>query len=147
VAAGLVGAVLLVAGAAKIAGSTSVPGLPRWAQAVLPFVELGLGAFLLAGFFWASVAATALLVGFTAWLIGMLWRGDRRPCGCFGEAAARPVGGWSVVRNLVLLGAAVVVTAGADRPGGWAGRGLGAAAGLVLVGLERRVGGRRQAGQ
>ena len=139
-AAGLVGAVLMLAGMGKIAGSAPPPGLPRWVGTTLPFVELVVGALVLAGVRPAGVAAALLLAAFTAWLVRQLARGDRRPCRCFGETSGRPVSGWTVGRNLVLLGAALIAAAGVDRPAGWPGRVLGAALGAALVLAESRIG-------
>jgi methylamine utilization protein MauE len=140
VAAGLVGAVLLLAGGAKIAGSVALPGLPRWLGSVLPYVELAVGALVLAGFWPAGVAALVLLAGFTGWLVRQLARGDRRPCRCFGETGGHPVGPWSIGRNVLLMAAVTVAVAGADGPPGWTGRLLGAVLGGLLVLIESGLG-------
>lgn len=147
-AAGLVGSVLMLAGVAKISGSAVLPGLPQWLGSVVPFVELGVGALVLAGFWLAGVAALLLLAGFSAWLVRQLARGDRRPCRCFGETRGRPLGGRSLGRNALLMVAAAVVAAGVDGPAGWAGRLLGVGAGALLVLLEhgRAAGGGRGGG-
>lgn len=139
-AAGIVGAVLLLAGVAKLAGPAPQIGLPRWVEAVLPWVELAVGALVVAGFRVAAGAAILLLAGFTGWLARRLRRGDRRPCGCFGEAAGRPVSGWSIGRNVVLMVIAAVAAAGIDGPSGLTGRIAGVVLGVVLVVAESRAG-------
>jgi hypothetical protein len=154
VAAGFVGAVLFLAGLAKLvapdwrrtaglrpsAPGTSGSAISR-ALLVLPGLELVIGAMLIAGYRWAAVAAVAILVPFTLVVGRRLIQHDSAPCGCFGEVSARPVSGLSVVRNLVLTGAALVVVGDWDL--GRHGAGLiaarlgGVAAGLVLVAAER----------
>jgi hypothetical protein len=104
------GAVLLVAGIAKRIDrawpvEASAFGVPRWAARLLPYVEVALGALLVAGVrqpFVAGVAAI-LLIGFTVKLVMLLLHGRRPPCACFGARSARPIGWWSIVRNLLLL--------------------------------------------
>jgi hypothetical protein len=150
VAAGFVGIVLLLAGLAKLAApdwrstaGLSLSGNPVVGRAlsVLPIAEIGGGALVIAGFRWAGVAAAVLLAGFTAVLVWRLRRHDATPCGCFGEVSARPVSGLSLVRNLVLVGAAVIVAGGWDpgRHGSGliVGRLAGMAVGVVVVAAER----------
>ena len=139
-AAGFVGAVLLLAGVAKIAGSSFdsspfVGALWRW----LPPVELVTGALLVAGFWWAGIAAGGLLIVFTAFLVSRLARHSSEPCRCFGEVSGRPVSAVSVGRNAVLLAAAVVVVGRWDL-GGWVARVIGVVLGVALVAAERGVG-------
>jgi hypothetical protein len=155
VAAGFVGIVLLLAGLAKLAApdwrrATGLsPGGDRVVAQVLralPLAEIGCGALVIAGFRWAGAAAAVLLVGFTAVLGWRLRRHDATPCGCFGEVSARPVSALSIVRNLVLVGAAVIVAGGWDagRHGSKLiiGRLAGVAVGVVVV-VAERVGSRR----
>jgi hypothetical protein len=52
-------------------------------------------------------AAAAVLVAFTALLVGKLAQGERPPCACFGSFTAAPIGPSNVVRNLVLIALAV----------------------------------------
>lgn len=154
-AAGFVGIVLLLAGLAKLAAPDGrtvgrVAGVGRSggrlagrALAVLPFAEIACGALVIAGFRWAGVAAAVLLVGFTAVVAWRLQHHDTAPCGCFGELSARPVSSLSIARNLLLLGAALIVAAGWDPghhgSGLVVGRLAGAAVGIVLVTAERAV--------
>jgi hypothetical protein len=77
---------------------------------VLPFVELGLAVALVA--WWSPVPGivTALvLLAFTAVLIRAALR--RVPCPCFGGAPGHAAGGAAVLRNAVLVAAAVLATA------------------------------------
>jgi hypothetical protein len=159
VAAGFVGAVLFLAGLAKLAAAdwrrtaglspsgpvtsgsaTSESAISR-ALVVLPGLELAIGALLIAGYRWAGAAAVAILVPFTLVLARRVTQHDATPCGCFGEVSTRPVSAVSVARNLLLIGAALVVVGGWDlgRHGAGlvAGRLVGVAAGLVLVAAER----------
>jgi peroxiredoxin/uncharacterized membrane protein YphA (DoxX/SURF4 family) len=47
--------------------------------------------------------AVALLIAFTVAIIVNLARGNRVPCGCFGEMSPKPIGGRTVGRNISLL--------------------------------------------
>jgi hypothetical protein len=113
------GAVLLVAGIAKRLDrdwplEASAFGVPGWAARVLPYVELALGALLVAGVQQRLVAGVAaiLLIGFTVKLVALLRHDRRPPCACFGARSARPIGRSSIVRNLVLLALAGLAMAG-----------------------------------
>jgi hypothetical protein len=113
------GAVLLVAGIAKRLDrawplEAAAFGVPRWAARVLPYVEMALGAFLVAGLNQRFVAGLAaiLLIGFTVRLVFLLVHGRRPPCACFGARSARPIGWSSIVRNVVLLVLAGLAMAG-----------------------------------
>lgn len=111
VAAVIVGAVFLVAGASKLihrevwmvqAATLRVPA--RLASAV-PGVEVALGALLvsqLARGYVASVSAL-VLVAFTALILVRLTEGERPPCACFGGWSATPLGAWHVARNAALI--------------------------------------------
>jgi len=88
-------------------------GTPRLVATSLPWVELALGAALVAGLAspWPAVGAIAMLGLFTAWIVSQLAAGRRPPCACFGALSTRPLSWWQVARNggLVLLGAVSVV--------------------------------------
>jgi len=56
---------------------------------------------------WTGYAATALLAGFTVWLL--THRGV--PCACFGAWSQRPAGWSDVARNVALLALTAVVIA------------------------------------
>ena len=115
-AAALVAGVLLLAGVLKLARPrewrTQAAGLgvPGRAAAVVPFVEIAIGAALLVqwqrhALAWAAVA---LFVMFTT-LIGLrLAQGQRPPCACFGALSSRPIGAGHVARNVVFIVAAVL---------------------------------------
>lgn len=115
-AAVVVGAVLVVAGVAKLASPTrwqaeaASMGVPRLLSAPVPVVEIVLGAVLtsqlvrpLAG--WLAVG---LLGAFTLLVVGQLARGRRPVCMCFGALSSRPIGPLTVVRNGALIAVAVV---------------------------------------
>ena len=118
VAAVVLGAVLLLSGAAKLAAGprwaaqASALGSPAIAVPVVPWLEVALGALLITGVWRPAVAlaAAAMLAVFTALLVVRLAQGRRPPCACFGAWSTRPVGPGSVLRNLVLIGLALAVT-------------------------------------
>ena len=114
--AGIVlGLVLLVSGAAKRADrgwpdAAAAFGAPAWTIPVLPWFELVLGGVLITGLARPVAAALAavVLLGFTALMVANLARGRRVPCACFGARSGRPIGAWSVARNVGLLALAAV---------------------------------------
>lgn len=117
VVAGVVlGAVLLLSGAAKLAAGprwaaqAEALGAPAIAVPVLPWLELGLGALLITGVWRPVVAvlAAALVASFTVLLMLRLVQGRRPPCACFGAWSTRPVGFGSVARNVVLIALALL---------------------------------------
>jgi len=77
---------------------------------VLPYLELVLGALLVAQLFapWPAVLALGLLLAFVVVILRRLRDGSRPPCSCFGSRSKRPLGAYHVVRNLVLIALAVV---------------------------------------
>jgi uncharacterized membrane protein YphA (DoxX/SURF4 family) len=115
-AAIVLGAAMVIAGAGKIA-SRSWPeqatalGAPAWAVPTVPWLEMALGALLVAdlGVRWVAVAVVLLLLTFTGLLAMHLASGDRPVCACFGPLSRRPISWWSVVRNLALVALGVVV--------------------------------------
>jgi uncharacterized membrane protein YphA (DoxX/SURF4 family) len=114
-AAVALGIVLLVAGIAKRADrgwpqDATALGTPAWAIPGLPWFEILLGAVLVSGLARPVAAALAglVLLAFTGLLVLNLARGRRPPCACFGATSRRPIGPWSVVRNLVLLALAAI---------------------------------------
>jgi uncharacterized membrane protein YphA (DoxX/SURF4 family) len=116
VAAIALGLAFLVAGGSKLAARESwasqARGLeaPSWSIPLVPWVELVLGAALVAqlGRRAMAVGAAALLVSFTVLIAARLREGKRPPCACFGAWSARPIGIGHVVRNAVLLSLALV---------------------------------------
>jgi uncharacterized membrane protein YphA (DoxX/SURF4 family) len=116
----LLGAVFVVSGVAKVAapnqwraqsGELGVPGLIATA---LPFVELAVGAMLIAQLARsiAAIVAAVMLVAFTVLLVVRLAQGRRPPCACFGALTTKPIGWSNVVRNIVFLALAGVVVVG-----------------------------------
>lgn len=90
-------------------------GSPAPLARVLPGVEIGLGALLVAGIGrpWTAVAALVLLAGFTVAVAVRLARRDPVPCACFGSAgSAVPVSGRTIARNLTLIGLAALAAVG-----------------------------------
>ncbi len=116
VAAVVVGAVFLVAGATKIASvaawrqQAADLGAPQWIARVLPGVEIAIGALLVSQFQRRAVAiaAAAVLLAFTALLVVRLRQGRRPPCACFGSLSAKPIGWSHVARNAVFVAVAAV---------------------------------------
>ena len=110
IAAVVLGAVFVVAGAAKVARrgrwltDAASLGTPRLVAVVVPWVEIALGALLVArvGLPWTAVAVLLMLAAFTGLLLVRLDDDVRRPCACFGAWSARPVSWWSVGRNVAL---------------------------------------------
>jgi Methylamine utilisation protein MauE len=119
VASVILGVAFLAAGGGKLA-SKAWPrqarelGAPSWAIPVLPWAELALGALLVMQIGRVVVAslAAALLAAFTALLVVRLAQGRHPPCACFGGRSARPIDGWSLVRNVVLIALAIVAALG-----------------------------------
>ncbi len=110
------GAVFLASGGLKLsdrqawarqAGDLAVPVA---IATVVPWVELVLGAALVAGVAepWPAVIALAVLVAFTGFLARRLADGARPPCACFGARSNRPLGAGHVVRNAGFIALAVV---------------------------------------
>lgn len=116
VASVVLGVAFLVAGGSKIAAAESWPaqarglGAPIWVIPFVPWVEIVVGAALIARFAppWPALAALVMLVAFTV-LIGVaLSQGRRPPCACFGAWSAKPIGLGHLARNGVLILLAVV---------------------------------------
>lgn len=112
---------LAAAGKARDLRSSSTAarqlGLPeQWASIVgpaLPFVEalLALGLLVHATARVAALGSLAMLAAFTVVLAVNLAAGRRPSCNCFGAASDRPIGPWSIARNVGLLAAAALVAA------------------------------------
>lgn len=88
------------------------PRCAPWRRAVavtITSAELAVALALLSGgpvARYGTAAALALLLGFTAALLAALAARRRVSCNCFG-AGEHPISGWDVVRNLLLIAAAV----------------------------------------
>ena len=111
VASIVVGVAFVVAGGSQIAAGESWPvqarglGAPTWTIPLVPWVEIGVGALLIAQAVppWPAVAALAMLVGFTALIVNSLAHGRRPPCACFGAWSAKPIGPAHLARNAALI--------------------------------------------
>ncbi|MEO6570170.1 MAG: MauE/DoxX family redox-associated membrane protein [Ilumatobacteraceae bacterium] len=106
-AAVLLGAAFVVAGASKLAAGAAWPaqalglGVSMPIARIVPIVELIIGASLVVQLArpWPAIAALTLLAMFTA-LIGLrLSQGRHPPCACFGAWSAEPIGAVHLARN------------------------------------------------
>lgn len=116
------GGMFLFAGALKFGDPTSfaleihnyqfLPALAPFLAATLPMSEIILGATLIfAPRPWARASALAsivILLMFTIAVFSVVLRGVNITCGCFGEGSG-PVTIWTVVRDVVLVVAAVAL--------------------------------------
>ena len=115
IAAVAVAAVLLLAGVTKVARPTAWRaeaegmGVRGLVVAAVPWVELGLGALLVAQVQRHVLGwlAAGLFVAFTVLIAVRLGQGRRPPCACFGALSAKPLGPGHLVRNAVFVGLAV----------------------------------------
>jgi len=120
VASVLLGAVFVVSGVVKLSAprqwrtQAADLGVPGAIAAVLPIVELVVGALLIAQLARrvAAIVAAVLLLAFTALLVMRLAQGRRPPCACFGALSSKPIGWGNIVRNAVLIVVAAVVAIG-----------------------------------
>ena len=112
----LVGLAFVLAGASKLALGKAWPeqargmGAPRWAAVVVPWVELAIGAALVAQLAkpYAACAAIGILLLFTALIVRHLVAGRHPQCACFGAWSAKPIGPAHVIRNTTLLALALL---------------------------------------
>ncbi len=115
-AAVLVGLTLVAAGVLKLlegpgwTKQAADMGVPREVALMVPFVEIVIGAPLVAQLFtpWPAVAALGLLTIFTGVILRRVLDGSRPPCACFGSKSKRPLGMYHVLRNLALVAGAVL---------------------------------------
>jgi uncharacterized membrane protein YphA (DoxX/SURF4 family) len=125
-----VGALLLVAGTAKIRAGESrffqvvlaydlLPRIAaRWLARLLPLAEVGVGLLLILGLLTvpATLAGLLLLLTFTSATALALARGKEIPCGCFGlRETVRPMRWTIVLRNLILILGLLAVLVAGDR--------------------------------
>jgi uncharacterized membrane protein YphA (DoxX/SURF4 family) len=116
VASIVTGLLFVLAGASKLAIGPAWPeqargfGAPRRIAVVVPWVELVIGAALVAQLARPApaLAAIALLVLFTVLITRHLLAGRSPTCACFGAWSAKPVGPGHLVRNGVFLAIAVL---------------------------------------
>lgn len=116
--------VFVVAAAAKVRTPTAtattfrrlgVPAADVTARAV-PLVELVVATVLLAAPRAGAVGALVLLVAFTAVLARAVARGVDVSCGCFGAASSAPITDVTLLRNALLVAAAVVAAVFSAAP-------------------------------
>jgi hypothetical protein len=83
-------------------------GLPAWSGAAIAYVEAALALALLLSPANGGLAALALLVGFTAFLLRR--RDSGVGCGCFGSASTAPITWRTIGRNAVLVALAAIAS-------------------------------------
>ena len=88
-------------------------GVVEWMAKILPWLELALGAMLIAGVAvrWAGLAITALLVVFMIALAHAALGGLEINCGCFGTGSVKPG------RELILDGGLIALALGVTVAG------------------------------
>lgn len=99
----------------------------QWVDPLQPIVGIGLAL---------------MLVAFTVLLLRSLAAGKDADCGCFGSAVPEKVSWFSILRNIVLIGLALVgaLAAGASPGGGAAAAGLtGLGVGVVILVADQGV--------
>ncbi len=111
IAAIVVGAVFLLAGASKVVNMSqwlrdaNSQAVWKPVAVVIPFVELILGGCLV-GLPVSPIVlglSTALLLVFTAFLIAQIRVSSDVPCACFGSFLRRPPSGKDVLRNVAFM--------------------------------------------
>lgn len=115
------GLVMCAAGATKVRMGRAwieqgrTMGAPATVLPIVPWVEIVIGALLIAQIATAAVSIVALLVLqlFTLLIVFNLGRGRRPVCACFGSWSSRPLGWSHVVRNVVFMLVAVLAYVGA----------------------------------
>lgn len=126
-------------GTFKVIPKSSIPMLLIW----VPGAELVLagGQWLPSLQPWVGAAMIVMFVAFTALLLRSLVTGEEADCGCFGTAAPEKVSWFSIVRNLVLIGFAVMGMIADDG----ASRGIlpavlsGVGAGVLVLVLDQGI--------
>ncbi len=107
----LLGVAFVVAGASKLAARDAWPvqaiglGAPFFLVPYVPWVELAVGATLIAQLFdpVPALIAIMLLLLFSALIAKRLSEGRRPACACFGAWSAKPIGPEHLARNALLL--------------------------------------------
>ena len=92
---------------------------PALLARLVPVIEIAVTLLLVAIPVIGGLAAFVILVAFTTIVIRATRRGSTAPCACFGGVAERPIAWPDVIRNLALMGLALVSTLGEawQRPG------------------------------
>lgn len=118
VASVVLGAILALAGGSKLRlgrvwnAQAADLGAPAWIAPFVPWVELVVGALLIAqvGRVVVALVAIVILVSFTVLIVANLRRGRRPVCACFGALSSAPLGWSHVARNLVFVVIGVLAT-------------------------------------
>lgn len=121
VASIVLGLVMCAAGASKIRMGRAwidqgrLLGAPAFVLPAVPWVEIVIGALLIAQITTAAVAIAALVLLqlFTLLIVINLGQGRRPVCACFGSWSAKPLGWGHVVRNAAFMVLAVLAYVGA----------------------------------
>ncbi len=111
VAAVALGAAFVLAGGSKIAMGNRWPlqatqlGVSVFLAQFVPWIELAIGALLIAQLFQPAPALAAIwmLLAFSALITKRLAEGKRPVCACFGAWSAKPIGAGHLARNMALL--------------------------------------------
>jgi thiol-disulfide isomerase/thioredoxin len=123
----IIGVQLLLAGVFAFAGVAKLFDLPGSRRAMvdfgvperaaplagllLPLAELATAAALVLNpsARWGAIAALALLLAFSGGIANAMVRGRAPDCNCFGQVHSAPVGPWTLARNAVLAGLALIL--------------------------------------
>ncbi len=82
--------------------------ISRWIAIGLPFMELLIGLFLIAGFWLKEsfILTIILYLGFDAMILQAYFRGLDLNCGCFSTSGGTPIDIFKIIENAFLTGAA-----------------------------------------
>lgn len=83
---------------------------PRLLALLVPIVELVVAGLLVVVPWLGGISAFGLLAVFTAFLVPVVRSGAVVSCACFGGARSSPVSGIHIVRNVLMMAAAVAAT-------------------------------------
>lgn len=72
---------------------------------LLPWIEFGLGVFIVMGALvvYAAILSLLMLAVFTIVMIVAMQKGLNVPCSCFGQFSRRPISKGTILRNLILI--------------------------------------------
>jgi len=123
IAYGILGVVFAISGWSKLARPSATAmaivrfGLSPRARVghawLLGGAELALAASLLLVGAWATIPVFVVLCLFSVLIASALVRGQSFSCACFGSSD-RPISGWTLARNVVLIAVAVLLWVTAD---------------------------------
>ena len=84
---------------------------------LLPIVEIAVAVALLSvDYSWSGAIGSAVLLAiFTGGMVYQLAKGNAPDCHCFGQVKSEPVGAKTVIRNVILFGASVLLIAAGPR--------------------------------